>query len=30
VFSFLHRSNPVNILFGRLRHRFAGPARSSA
>lgn len=29
VFSFLHRSNPINILFGRLRHRFAGPARSA-
>jgi predicted Zn-dependent protease len=27
VLSFLHRSNPINVMLGRLRYRFAGPAR---
>jgi tetratricopeptide (TPR) repeat protein len=26
VFAFLHRSHPLNRLFGRLRHRMNGPA----
>ena len=29
VLSFLHRSNPLNIMLGRLRYRFVGPARCS-
>jgi predicted Zn-dependent protease len=29
VFNFLHRCNPINIMLGRLRHHFAGPARSA-
>jgi len=28
VLSFLHRSNPINVMLGRLRYRFAGPARA--
>lgn len=26
VFSFLHRKHPLNQMFGKLRHRFMGPA----
>ena len=28
VLSFLGRTNPINIVLGRLRHRFAGPSHS--
>ncbi|HEV2298588.1 MAG TPA: tetratricopeptide repeat protein [Candidatus Acidoferrales bacterium] len=27
LLTFLHRNHPVNRMLGRLRHRFAGPAR---
>ena len=28
VLTFLHRSNPINVLLGRLRYRLTGPARA--
>ncbi|HEV3481719.1 MAG TPA: tetratricopeptide repeat protein, partial [Candidatus Acidoferrales bacterium] len=27
LLNFLHRNHPINRMLGRLRHRFAGPAR---
>ncbi len=30
VFSFLHRSHPLNRVAGRLRHRLNGPAKAAA
>ena len=29
VFSFLHRSHPLNRRFGILRHRFSGPSKAA-
>lgn len=29
VFSFLHRSHPLNRTFGKLRHRLAGPSQAA-
>ena len=28
VLAFLHRSNPLNVVLGRLRYRLTGPARA--